>query len=135
MLTTTLEKKLHHFAQSLLKLNVLGSNVQFLFLFIYPKISQKNLEVACSLTGVKERTLSGWLCQKKMILMWVDLVEDLTAEVALKSLPPHIQDLFMDVDLESQVSAQRYRQRLQVGAKNNLQIFYEGGKVSYMCHA
>jgi hypothetical protein len=70
-----------------------------------------------------------------MILMWVDLVEDLTAEVALKSLPPHIQDLFMDVDLESQVSAQRYRQRLQVEAKNNLQIFYKGGKVSYMCHA
>jgi len=103
--------------------------------FLHPRIGQKNLEVTCSLTGVKERTLSGWLCQKKMITMWVDLVEDLTAEVALKSLPPHIQDLFMDVDLESQVSAQRYRQRLQVEAKNNLQIFYKGGKVSYMCHA
>jgi len=62
-------------------------------------------------------------------------VEDLTAEVALKSLPPHIQDLFMDVDLESQVSAKRYRRRLQVGARNNLRIFYKGGKVSCMCHA
>ena len=134
MLTTTLEKKLHHFAQSLLKLNVLGSNVQFLFLFIYPKISQKNLEVACSLAGVKEQTLSGWLCQKKMILMWVDLVENMTAEVALKCLPPHIQDLFMDVDLDSQVSAQRYRQWLQVGAKNK-RLLYKGGKVSYMCNA
>jgi len=69
-----------------------------------------------------------------MILMWVDLVENMTAEVALKCLPPHIQDLFMDVDLDSQVSAQRYRQWLQVGAKNK-RLLYKGGKVSYMCNA
>jgi len=42
-------------------------------------------KVGRTLTGVKERTLSGWLCQKKMIQMWVDLVKDMTAEVALKS--------------------------------------------------
>jgi hypothetical protein len=35
-----------------------------------------------------------------MIQMWVDLVEDMTAEVAIRSLPFHIQDLYMDVDPE-----------------------------------
>jgi hypothetical protein len=55
------------------------------FIFLHPRIGQRNLELTCSLTGVKERTLSGWLCQKKMIQMWVDLVKDMTEEVALKS--------------------------------------------------
>jgi hypothetical protein len=43
-----------------------------------------------------------------MIEMWVDIVEDLTAEVALKALPHHLQELFVNVDPESTVCAHRY---------------------------
>jgi hypothetical protein len=56
-----------------------------IFIFLHPRIGKQNLLFTCSLTEVKEQTLSGWLCQKKMIQMWVDLVEDMTAEVAIRS--------------------------------------------------
>jgi len=47
-------------------------------------------------------------------------------------LPSHIQDLYIDVDLESQVSAYRYRWQLQYLQQNKLQVFYKGGKVSFI---
>jgi hypothetical protein len=67
-----------------------------------------------------------------MINIWVDIVEDMTAEVALKSLPIYLQDLYANVDPESTVSAHGYRWRLandsnQLTLKN---IYYKGGKVS-----
>jgi hypothetical protein len=33
--------------------------------------------------------------------MWIDIVEDLTAEVAIKALPTNVQELYFDVDPES----------------------------------
>jgi hypothetical protein len=83
-----------------------------IFIFLHPSIGKRNLELTCLLTGVKERTLSGWLSQKRMIQMWMDIVEDMNASVAIMSLPSQIQDLFIDVDPESTVSVLRYRKRL-----------------------
>jgi hypothetical protein len=80
------------------------------------------------MTGVNERTLSGWLSQKKMIEMWVDIVEDMTAEVALKALPHHLKELFVNVDPESIVCARRYRNR--IADRNQPKVYYKGGKVS-----
>jgi hypothetical protein len=123
-------KKLHLFAHSvLLKWDV---HAVIVLIFLHPRIGRRNLELTYLLTGVKERTLSGWLCQKKMIQIWVDLVKDMTAEVALKSSPSHVQDLYMDIDLESQVSAYRYRQHIQRLQQNKLQVLYKGRKVSYL---
>jgi len=61
-----------------------------IFLFLHPKVGNRNINTTASLTGVNERTQSGWLAQKKIIEIWVDIVEDITAEVALKALttPP-----------------------------------------------
>ena len=94
-------------------------------------MGQRNLGVTCALTGVKERTLSGWLTQKKMIKMWVDIVEDMTAVTALKSLPASVQDVYINVDPESTVSAHKYRRRLP-DLGSNLNVYYKGGKVSVM---
>jgi hypothetical protein len=38
-----------------------------------------------------------------MIAMWIDIVEDLTAEVAIKALSTNVQELYFDVDPESTV--------------------------------
>jgi hypothetical protein len=63
--------------------------------------------------------------------LWVDIVEDMTAEVALKALPIYVQDLYAEVDPESSVSAHRYRQRV-ANARDQLTFKkkYKGGKVS-----
>ena len=63
-----------------------------------------------------------------MIAMWIDIVEDLTAEVAIKALPTNVQELYFDVDPESTVSTLRYRRRIN-SFNNQLQIYYKGGKV------
>jgi hypothetical protein len=102
-----------------------------IFIFLHPRMGQRNLGVTCALTGVKERTLSGWLTQKKMIKMWVDIVEDMTADTALRSLPASVQDVYINVDPESTVSAHKYRRRLP-DLGSNLHVYYKGGKVSVM---
>ena len=99
-----------------------------IFLFLHPQVGNRNLNTTASLTGVNERTLSGWLTQKKMIEVWVDIVEDLTAEVALKALPHHLRDLFVNVDPDSKVTATRYRNR--IANRSQLKLYYKGGKVS-----
>jgi hypothetical protein len=69
---------------------------------------------------------------KKMIKMWADIVEDMTAGVALQALPPHLQDVFHDVDPESTVSVAKYRKR--IGSNNNIKLIFKGGKVScFVC--
>jgi hypothetical protein len=52
-----------------------------IFLHLHPKIGCKDTRRTAELTGVQERTLAGWLSQKKMIKMWADIVEDMTAGV------------------------------------------------------
>jgi len=99
-----------------------------IFLFLHPQVGNRNLNTTASLTGVNERTLSGWLTQKKMIEVWVDIVEDMTAEVALKALPHHLRDLFVNVDPDSKVTATRYRNR--IANRSQLKLYYKGGKVS-----
>jgi hypothetical protein len=99
-----------------------------IFIFLHPEIGRRSHEVTCFLTGVKERTLSGWLTQKRMIQMWVDVVEDMKAEIAIRSLPAETQDLFMNIDPESTVSACKYRS--QLNAANTVRVYYKGGKVS-----
>jgi hypothetical protein len=75
-----------------------------IFLFLHPWIGKQNTGITAELTGVNEHTLLGWLSQKKMTAMWIDIVDDLTVEVAIKSLPTNIQELYFDVDNESAVS-------------------------------
>ena len=76
------------------------------------------------------RANTEWMVESnKMIEMWVDIVEDMTAEVALKVLPQHLQDIFVNVDPESKVCACRYRNRI-VGNRNHYKLFYKGGTVS-----
>ena len=99
-----------------------------IFLFLHPRIGKHNTGITAELTGVNEHTLLGWLTQKKMIAMWIDIVEDLTAEVAIKALPTNVQELYFDVDPESTVSTLRYRRRIN-NFNNQLQIYYKGGKV------
>ena len=99
-----------------------------IFLFLHPQVGNRNTRTTADLTGVKEQTLSGWLTQKKMIEMWVDIVEDTTAEVALKALPHHLQDLFFNVDPESTVKATRYRNR--IANRTQPKLYYKGGRVS-----
>jgi hypothetical protein len=99
-----------------------------IFLFLHPQVGNRNIRTTADLTGVKERTLSGWLTQKKMIEMWVDIVEDMTAEVALKALPHHLRDLFFNVDPESTVKATRYRNR--IANRTQPKLYYKGGRVS-----
>jgi hypothetical protein len=99
-----------------------------IFLLLHPQVGNRNTHRTAKLTGVQERTLSGWLSQKKMVEMWVDIVEDLTAEVALKALPHHLQELFVNVDPESTVCAHRYRNR--IADRNQPKVYYKGGKVS-----
>jgi hypothetical protein len=59
--------------------------------------------------------------------MWVDVVEVMTAEVALKALPHHLQELLVNADPESTVCAGRYR---NIGSRNQPKLCYKGGKVS-----
>ncbi len=99
-----------------------------IFLFLHPQVGNRNINTTASLTGVNERTLSGWLTQKKMIEIWVDIVEDMTAEVALKALPHHLRDLFFNVDPESTVKATRYRNR--IANRTQPKLYYKGGRVS-----
>ncbi len=63
-----------------------------------------------------------------MIEMWVDIVEGMTAEVALKVLPHLLQEFFVTVDPESTVCACRYRNR--ISDRNQPKVYYKGGKVS-----
>jgi hypothetical protein len=63
-----------------------------------------------------------------MIDMWVDIVQDITAELALKKLPHHLQELFVSFDPESAVCAGRYRNR--IAHRNLPKKCYKGGKVS-----
>ncbi len=103
-----------------------------IFLHLHPKIGNKDTRRTAELTGVQERTLAGWLSQKQMIKMWADIVEDMTAGVALQALPPHLQDVFHDVDPESTVSVAKYRKR--IGSNNNIKLIFKGGKVScFVC--
>jgi hypothetical protein len=69
-----------------------------IFIFLHPEIGRRSHEITCLLTGVKEQTLSGWLTQKRMVQMWVDVVEDMKAEIAIRSLPAETQDSFVNVD-------------------------------------
>jgi hypothetical protein len=63
-----------------------------------------------------------------VIAMWINIVEDLTGEVAIKALPTSVQELYVDVDPVTTVSTLRYRMRLD-NFKNQLQMYYKGGKV------
>jgi hypothetical protein len=65
------------------------------------------------------------LHQKKMIQMWVDLVEDLTAGTAMNALPDNIQEIYFDVDTESKVLATRYRNKI-TSASSSLKVYYKG---------
>jgi hypothetical protein len=98
-----------------------------IFIFLHPKIGNRNMDLTCLLTRVKHPTLSGWLCQKRM--MWVDIVEDMNASVAIMSPPSQIQEQFSHVDPESTVSVLRYRKRLPSENSNNLLVYFKGGKV------
>lgn len=100
-----------------------------IFLFLHPRIGQKNLAITSALSGVNEHTLSGWLHQKKMIATWIDYVEDLTASMAMKALPSKIRELYLNVDPDSRVSVGRYRRRLNLST-STINILYKGGKVS-----
>jgi hypothetical protein len=62
-------------------------------------------------------------CQKKMIAMWIDIVEDLTVEVAIKDLLT-----YFDVDPESTVSTLWYMKQIN-NFNNLLQKYFKGGKV------
>ena len=70
--------------------------------------------------------LIGWLHQKKMIRMWIDLVEDMTAATAMKALPESIRELCFNVDPESKVVANHFRNRVNFAA-NPLTVYYKGG--------
>jgi hypothetical protein len=100
-----------------------------IFLFLHPRIGQKNLAITSALSGVDEHTLSGWLHQRKMIATWIDYIEDLTASVAMKALPSNIRELYLNVDPDSRVSVGRYRRRLDLST-STINILYKGGKVS-----
>lgn len=101
-----------------------------IFLHLHPRIGRKCIATTSDLTGVNSHTLVGWLHQKSMIKMWVDLVEDMTAGTAMKALPEHIRDTYFDIDPESKVLATRYRNRIKY-ATNPLNVYYKGGsKVS-----
>jgi hypothetical protein len=63
-----------------------------------------------------------------MIEMQVDIVDDMTAEVALKPLPHHLQELVVTFDPESTVCAGRYKNR--IAHKNQPKVYYKDGKVS-----
>jgi hypothetical protein len=63
--------------------------------------------------------------------MWVDIVENMTADKALRSIPASVQDVYVNVDPESTVSTHKYRRRLPDLGKN-LHVYYKGGKVSVM---
>jgi hypothetical protein len=56
-----------------------------------------------SITGVKENALLSWLVQHKLIACCIDLVQCMTAQSALNSLPQNVQDTFCTVDPESKV--------------------------------
>jgi hypothetical protein len=99
-----------------------------IFLFLLAKVGNRNINTTAYLTGVKEQTLSGWLTKKKMIEIWVDIVEDMTAEVALKALPHHLQDLFINFEPDSKVTATSYRNR--IANRTQPKLYYKGGKVS-----
>jgi len=103
-----------------------------IFIHLHPKIGGKVPADTAALTGVNEHTLLGWLVQKKMISVWLDLVDSMTAEIALKSLPLPLQDLFSHIDPESKVCVQRFKNRLQrnTGDKEQVKILFKGGKVS-----
>ena len=82
-----------------------------------------------AITGVKENTLLSWLVQRKLIACWIDLVQCMTAQSALNSLPQNVQDTFCTVDPESKVCVQRYRNRLTPECQQ-LKSLFKGGKVS-----
>jgi hypothetical protein len=94
-----------------------------IFLFLHPWIGKQNTGITAELTGVNEHTLLGWLSQKKMIAMWIDIVEDLTVEVAIKDLLT-----YFDVDPESTVSTLWYMKQIN-NFNNLLQKYFKGGKV------
>jgi hypothetical protein len=58
-----------------------------------------------------------------MIAMWIDIVEDLTVEVAIKDLLT-----YFDVDPESTVSTLWYMKQIN-NFNNLLQKYFKGGKV------
>jgi hypothetical protein len=51
----------------------------------------------------------------------------MTVEVAIKGLPQHIQDLYVDADPESTVSVNKYRQQVR---NSKSHFFNKVGKVS-----
>lgn len=103
---------------------------KIVFLFLHPKIGAKNSADTAAFTGVNENTLLGWVYQKKMIGMWLDLVESMDAGTALEALPAPIKDMFSHVDPDSMVSVEKYRKQLNGGSSTNqLKILFKGGKV------
>lgn len=103
---------------------------KIVFLFLHPKIGAKNSADTAAFTGVNENTLLGWVYQKKMIAMWLDLVESMDAGTALEALPAPIKDMFSHVDPDSMVSVEKYRKQLNGGSSTNqLKILFKGGKV------
>ena len=102
---------------------------KIIFIHLYPKMGGRVSADTVAITGVKENTLLSWLVQRKLIACWIDLVQCMTAQSALNSLPQSIQDTFCTVDPESKVNVQRYRNRLTPECQQ-LKILFKGGKVS-----
>ena len=74
---------------------------KIIFIHLHPKMGGGVSADTAAITGVKENTLLSWLVQRKLIACWIDLVQCMTAQSALDSLPQSVQDTFCTVDPES----------------------------------
>jgi len=102
-----------------------------LFIYLHPRMGNKDLDYTCQLTGVKGNTLLGWVRKSEMMQCWVPIVSALTANEVLRVLKPEFQECFQDIQGESTVCVNRYKNKIKKSDGCQLNIVFTGNNVSF----
>jgi hypothetical protein len=97
---------------------------EIVYIHLHQKIGGRIPTGTAKLTGANINTLLGWLVQTRFIEGWIDLVECMTAGTALQSLPLAVQDLISNVNPESKVDVQRFKNRIKADG-NQLKLLFQ----------